>query len=234
MRATGRPVDDGRMVTTVGMRIERRLTDLGLSQSELARRVGLKPTTINSLVRGSSGSSKHLHTIARALDTTINYLIGVTSDPAEGAQLPPTPSEIAEQLDAVLIPQVDVSFAMGAGSINPDIPVVQMVPMSRAWLRTLTSSSPADLMVARGDGDSMMPTIFDQDYIIIDKGERELTRQDRIWALVYGGGGMVKRVRRLPSGSLQLNSDNAAVSSIEADVSEVTPIGRVVGIVRRV
>jgi transcriptional regulator with XRE-family HTH domain len=65
----------------VGERIGERLKELGLSQSELARRVDLPQTTINTLVRGGSRTSRHLHRIARVLRTTPAYLSGETDDP---------------------------------------------------------------------------------------------------------------------------------------------------------
>jgi phage repressor protein C with HTH and peptisase S24 domain len=89
-------------------------------------------------------------------------------------------------------------------------------------------------MIARGEGDSMMPTILDGDLAIIDRAQNTPKQQDRIWALTYGGWGMIKRLRALPDGSLQINSDNAAVSPIVAYEGEAQIIGRVVGVVRRI
>lgn len=148
-------------------------------------------------------------------------------------ELAPSAEEMAEQLDAVLLPEVDVGYSMGGGAELSDFPVIQQVPFSRAWLSSLTNSSPSQLFVARGDGDSMMPTILDQDIVIIDRGQRMMRNQDRIWAIVYGGFGMIKRLRALPSGALQINSDNPAVSSIEATDGEAFIVGRVVAVVRR-
>jgi phage repressor protein C with HTH and peptisase S24 domain len=54
----------------------------------------------------------------------------------------------------------------------------------------------------------MMPTILDGDLVIIDRAQNTPKQQDRIWALTYGGWGMIKRLRSLPDGSLQINSDN--------------------------
>lgn len=145
-----------------------------------------------------------------------------------------TPENLAHQLDAVLLPEVEVGYSMGGGADISDFPVVQQVPFSRSWLSGLTSASPEHLFVARGDGDSMMPTILDQDIVIIDRSQKTMRQQDRIWALVYGGFGMIKRLRGLPDGILQINSDNPAVSPIEATDDEAFLIGRVVAIVRRI
>lgn len=64
----------------IGHRIQNRLTQLGMSQAELARRVSVDQSTINGLIRGHSRSSKHLHLIARELGTTAAYLTGETDD----------------------------------------------------------------------------------------------------------------------------------------------------------
>ena len=75
---------------TLGQRIEARAKALGVSQSELARRVNVGSTTINGLVRGDARWSPHLFKIARALNTSAEYLVGETEDaetsaPASGS-----------------------------------------------------------------------------------------------------------------------------------------------------
>lgn len=70
----------------LGERVLARLKDTGLSQSELARRVGLAQPTISGLIKSNKVGSKHLHRIARELGTTPAYLSGETDDPA--AEMP--------------------------------------------------------------------------------------------------------------------------------------------------
>jgi phage repressor protein C with HTH and peptisase S24 domain len=205
-----------------------------LSQSELARRVGISQSAVAQLLSRGGQGSKHIHAIARELHTTPAFLMGEIDDPSEKAVQLPSASTVAEQLDAVLLPEVEVSYSMGGGADISDWPVVRQVPFSRDWLRTLTSSPASDLMVARGDGDSMQPTILDGDLTIIDRGQQTMRQQDRIWALSYGGFGMIKRLRALPDGSLQINSDNTAVTPILATDDEAFLIGRVVGVIRRI
>lgn len=65
----------------MGERIQRLLDVREMSQSELARRLGLRQSTINMLIKGGSQGSKHLHRIARELGTTPAYLSGETDDP---------------------------------------------------------------------------------------------------------------------------------------------------------
>jgi transcriptional regulator with XRE-family HTH domain len=70
-------------------RLRERMQALGLSQAELARRVGVRQPTIFKLTTGGGYGSKHLHRIARELQTTPAYLTGETDDPVDGA--PPEP-----------------------------------------------------------------------------------------------------------------------------------------------
>ncbi|WP_428835734.1 helix-turn-helix domain-containing protein [Sphingomonas rustica] len=64
-----------------GDRVRQRLKELGINQSELARRVGITQGTVAALISGRSRSSAHLHKIARELETTPAWLAGETSDP---------------------------------------------------------------------------------------------------------------------------------------------------------
>ena len=218
----------------IGARILDRLKTLGLTQTELARRVGMSQGSIANLIAGRSAGSRHLHSIARELETTVDFLTGRIDDPSEGAVAPPTADVVAEQLDAVMIREIEVGYAMGAGAVIDDFVTEKAVPISRSWLRGLTTAPPEKIVVARGRGDSMMPTILDGDLCFIDLSKTTLDDQDRIWALAYAGFGMIKRLRQLADGSLQINSDNASVSPQLAYDSEAYLVGRVVGVLRKI
>ncbi len=144
------------------------------------------------------------------------------------------PQQLADQLDAVLVSEIEVGYSMGGGADIGDHVVVQQIPLSRGWLSTLTPAPAEQIYVARGDGDSMMPTLLDQDIVIIDRSQTQLKHQDRIWVVVYSGFSMIKRLRALPDGTLQINSDNPSVSPIIASGDEAFILGRVVGIVRKI
>ncbi|OWK27559.1 transcriptional repressor DicA [Sphingomonas dokdonensis] len=82
-----------------GQRLSSRMQSLGLSQSELARRVGVAQQTIYKLITGASRSSSHLHRIARELNTTPAFLTGETDDPDQSA--PPEPELSHDELTLV-------------------------------------------------------------------------------------------------------------------------------------
>ena len=82
-------------------RLRRRLDERSISQSELARQVGISQASINKLVGGKSYSSRHLHKIARELGTTPAYLTGETDDP--DANAPPEPELNTDEAQLVSI-----------------------------------------------------------------------------------------------------------------------------------
>lgn len=223
----------GSRAMTLAERIQARMRKLGLSQSELARRVGLRQSTINALVNGDAQGSKHLHQIARALETSAAFLLGETEDPQEGAAPTPSAALLADQLNLAMIPELRLGYSMGGGSILDDYEVVGFRAFDRDWLRAVARGGSDRLIVATGEGDSMEPTLKDGDTVLIDMSQRDITSQDRIWALSYGDLGMIKRVRRQPGGTYRIMSDNPTVAPIEAADGEMFVVGRVIWIGRR-
>lgn len=88
-----------------GKRLSARMSAMGISQSELARRVGVAQQTIYKLISGASRGSAHLHRIARELATTPAYLTGETDDPSAGAQPLPPPGPTVIMMGVVLPPE---------------------------------------------------------------------------------------------------------------------------------
>lgn len=210
---------------------------LGLSQSELARRSRSTQQTINRLEAGGTDNPRNLLPLARALETSPAFLMGETDDPgtAVGEQQLAwrgPPSDLPD--GTVMIPQLDIGYSMGGGTVFEEYAQTALIPFPREWLRPLIGGTFGDLFVARGEGDSMMPTILDSDVVIIDTAQKTITKQDRLWCLNYGELGMIKRVRMQPDGGALIISDNPAVENFTAYDGEVQAIGRVIWIGRRV
>lgn len=85
---------------SLGARIEERRRVVGISQAELARRVGVRQSTMNSLIKGDNRTSRSLLQIARELRTTPAYLTGETDDPhADAPDAPVLDAESREIID---------------------------------------------------------------------------------------------------------------------------------------
>lgn len=138
----------------------------------------------------------------------------------------------AEQLDLVPVSSIDASYGMGATFIDDNIGIeTRWFP--RAWLATLTNTAPQNLTWARGRGNSMSPTIEDNDLVLIDRSDRSLRDQDAIWALMIGDMAMMKRLR-VRGEQVTILSDNDRVPPDTAHLGEIHVVGRVSHIVRRV
>lgn len=216
----------------LGQRISERLTALGMSQSELARRVGLAQSSINALINRNKVGSKHLHTIARALQTTPAYLAGETDDPDEDYIPVPSTEAVAEELGLVAVRELDLT--LGMGSTYLDVPVTETVRhFPREWLRLYTKAAPEHLVFAIGAGDSMEPTLRDSDMLLIDCSQQTLNMSDKIWAVTWSDCGAVKRLRPVPGGGVAVLSDNPNVPDAVAHDGELHLLGRVVAVIRK-
>ncbi|MEG3160906.1 S24 family peptidase [Sphingomonas sp. LB2R24] len=139
---------------------------------------------------------------------------------------------MAELLDLVPIASVDMAYGMGLGYAGDHIDV-EMMLFPRAWLEAMTSTAPQELAWARGRGNSMSPTIEDNDLVLIDRSDRSVRNQDAIWAFTIGDIAMMKRLR-VRGENVTILSDNDRVPPDQAHPDEMNIVGRVSHIVRRV
>ncbi|MBO9380266.1 helix-turn-helix domain-containing protein [Sphingomonas histidinilytica] len=197
-----------------------------INQSQLAATVGISQGAMWQIIEGRTKKSKHLPDIARALDVPVDWLLGHDIAPGEIIR--------DDEGERVRLLELDIAYGMGGGAFIEGH--VEAVPrdFDAGWLADITRSAPELLFVARGIGDSMMPTLLDNDTLLVDRGQRQILQQDRIWAITYGELGMIKRVRRRPDGKYLLMSDNPQISEIEALQDELHVVGRVVWIGRKV
>lgn len=90
-----------------------------LSQTELARRVGVTQGAIAKIVGRNPGGSAHIHKIARELGTSPAYLMGEIDDPDEGAP-PPQPAPRHQVVTmSVLLPSEATLARMFLGLLRP-------------------------------------------------------------------------------------------------------------------
>lgn len=144
-----------------------------------------------------------------------------------------SPEDFAHELGLALIDEVDLALGMGATYLDGTAEVKGRAPFRIEWLRGLYDGPVEALRVVQGRGDSMEPTIRDGDIVLLDTSSRRLDDQDMIWAVSYGDLGMIRRLRRLPSGALLMSPDNPVVRPIEAHDGECHIMGRVIFIGRR-
>ena len=214
--------------SVVSERLESRMVELDLDQSELARMVGCSSAAINQIVRGHTQNSRLLPKIAARIGLPLSYLIGEIDDPDKW-----DPPEASNDDRTIKVPMIDLAYGMG-GTYLDDDPESRSEPFALSFIRRYTNANAADQVFAEGLRDSMAPTIHTTDLLLIDQSEKTLRVSDQIWAFSFGGVGMIKRLRQRPDGSVAILSDNPNVPEDRAVDDELHLIGRVVAKVSKI
>ncbi|MEM6265931.1 MAG: S24 family peptidase [Pseudomonadota bacterium] len=136
--------------------------------------------------------------------------------------------------DSLFIELLELGYGMGGTFLDDPSDRGSIERFPSAFVRMFTNAPANQLVFARGIGDSMEPTIGDRDLLLIDRSLNSVRLNDQIWVLASGGIGMVKRVRVKGEEEVWLLSDSDRVSDYTVAQDEITVIGRVVAIVKRV
>lgn len=194
--------------------------------TEAARRFGWPAPTYLSHENGSRGvKGDRIRDYARAFRVSPEWLMFGGAEPPDSASPPAT---LEGQDDLVPIYNVYASAGMGALVADPE-EIIDQLSFPPGYLRRITSGNPRDLAIIATKGDSMTPTLSDNDVVMIDTTKRDLSF-DGLFVLRDGGASLlVKRIGRgSRRGTVMLISDNKSYPPSERDVSEIEVIGKVV------
>jgi len=207
-----------------------------LAPSVVAKRADLAATTVLRAFRGTATTRISQPTLEK-LKRAFPEFPGWRGElPDQVGMLGPRadPNERLDEL--VYVREVDISYAMGAGTNIEDYPETGLVPFNLGFLRLLTSTPTEHLFIAKGIGDSMEPTVLRSDVLMFDTQQTDGRGADSIWAHTYAGDGFVKRLRRVQGKAgpeFLILSDNQLVPPQPAAIEDVHIIGKLVWIGRR-
>lgn len=201
--------------------------------ADFAKRISENPTSYRAYENDQNGFSKKAHTFAGRLNVNAEWLLYGGDLPVIEEREDAPLEHQARKWGLAMVPELELGYSMGGGSVFTEYKQSGFLPFQRDWLKNIIRGHFSEVFVARGEGDSMGNTIFDGDIVLIDTAQRDITQQDRIWALSYGELGMIKRVRRLPGGTYRIMSDNPAVADFDASDGEMYVVGRVCWIGRK-
>jgi hypothetical protein len=134
------------------------------------------------------------------------------------------------------ISRLAVDASAGPGALDAEERRLGRIGFDAAWLRRLGLGGGGSdrLSVIRVDGDSMVPTLWDGDEVLVDREDAAGRLRDGIYVLRIEGSLVVKRLAVGPGGRLSVASDNSAYQSWpDLEPGSVEPIGRVVWFGRR-
>jgi len=152
-------------------------------------------------LRGSKKSGTTLNK-ARAICDALGLELYI--GPPRGAPPAPTTTVAGEQFDTVA--RHDVVGAAGDGMINLDGPPIDHLAFSKRWLAQ-NGISAGDSVLINVRGDSMEPSLYDGDLVMIDRRKTHL-RSGQIYAFRDGDALRIKRIEIIPGTALILRSDN--------------------------
>ena len=151
---------------------------------------------------------------ARELNVSLDYLAGLTDNPAPAATLAAKVSDLDDagalvadgDADGHDVDVMELDTAAGAGAVVDFERVKDWIKFRRSWLRKngLVASQCKVLGVK---GESMEPTLVDGCSILIDRNRRS-RRVGRIYVIRTDDGLIVKRAGKNRAGNWQLVSDN--------------------------
>lgn len=116
----------------------------------------------------------------------------------------------------VVIPRMDVRASAGAGLVAHSESVDAFVAFQEAFLRAI-GVNPAYGKILPVSGDSMYPTLSDQDQVLLDTSIDHVV-DNALYAVVYNDLVLVKRVQLMRDGSVILSSDNKPAGYVDERV----------------
>lgn len=211
--------------------IEEALRRKGYSASAASQLAVGNPALIKNLKnrrtdRERSHPIDNLRSLAEVLD--LEFYFG---PPRDRGPVPPAASKEV----FVNVPLYDAGLSAGNGQINSTEDVVDYLAFRQDWLRKI-GVAPSNVVLARASGESMTPTIWPDDIILIDTSRKEIPvtvphgtsrRRSLIYAILENGEAKVKRVERPRENQVFLVSDNPEFQTELADLNSLTVIGKV-------
>lgn len=194
--------------------------------TDAANFLGVSPPTYASHENGSRGvTADRARRYARAFKVDPEWILY-----GRGDEKGDESAALDGGDDRDLVPVYDVQASAGDGVTIYDEQAVAQLAFPPGYLSKLTAANPKDLKIISVKGDSMLPTLADDDVVMLDVSKRDLS-YDGLFVIRDGGDALlVKRIGRASTaGRVSLISDNRAIyPTVERRLTEIDVVGRVI------
>jgi phage repressor protein C with HTH and peptisase S24 domain len=216
------------------LKIVGRLRDhLGVdSDASVAEALKMKRSALyNHKVRGSI-PYEHLSTYCGATGLSLDWLLygrgkagDTASEPERAAVI--TDGQCLEGKGYAYVPLVTGEIGAGGG-LEADNTIDMRLAFRADWLRR--KGDPAKMSLIRVRGDSMEPTLYSGDLVLVDHNKTHVEMSGGIYAIQYNHGISIKRLRLdYATRRVQIVSDNAAKYPVmDAAEKDVIVNGKVI------
>ncbi|WP_297576234.1 S24 family peptidase [uncultured Deefgea sp.] len=209
--------------------------------AHLANQIDKQPAYLSRCLTGKAEHRRNIgEKLAREIELKLGLINGALDLPPANVQaidldIEPTEKEQgiyprpASKDDYALIPQYSTKGACGTGFYNDHVEVIGELSFKRSWLNRLGISE-YDACVIYASGDSMSPTIYDGDVVLVDQAHQQF-KSGEVYAVLMDDEVIIKRITK-EFGATLLRSDNTN-KAIYPDINvppghDLNIIGRVV------
>jgi phage repressor protein C with HTH and peptisase S24 domain len=177
---------------------------------ELGQLIGRKTNQTSDLLNGRASFGEK---VARSIEEAAHLPVGWL-DQADESLVPiaAEPPAVYASTEDLVIPQYRTGGAMGAGVLLRDQPgVINSWHVSPEWIQKNVHhvTSPKNLAIVTGFGDSMKPMYNPGDPLLVDTGVKSV-EFDGVYFFRIGEEGFIKRLQRVPGEGLLAISENKA------------------------
>lgn len=201
--------------------IEKRLTGRRGERAALARFLNVKPDIVTKILSGERRvQPEEMPRVLEFFEGQID-----AREVPNGTSAPDGES---------LVPVYDVAASAGHGAIVDAEEHVSNLAFSSQYLREMTSAKGGQLAAIRVKGDSMTPTIQDDDMVVIDMTKKNLDF-DGMFVLRVGEALQIKRIGRgARRSSVMVIADNSLYPPVDTERTEIDVVGKVIWYGRKV
>lgn len=208
----------------------------GLSQHQLAEKVGISQPAIQKILSGRSNSSRKLVEIANALDVDLFWLTTGSGEMKKGninsnakilGTIDDWDSNTPLDDDEVEVPfYKDIRLSAGNGFAD-DIEDYNgyKLRLSKSTMKRYGIDKNCTVCVVV-DGDSMEPVFRDGATVAINLADRHI-RDGKIYAINHDGLLRIKILEKLPGNQIKIKSYNSGYDDEIVLQDEITILGRV-------
>jgi phage repressor protein C with HTH and peptisase S24 domain len=126
----------------------------------------------------------------------------------------------------IFIPHVSGKISAGGGLV-PDNAVELRLAFRRDWIQR--HGEPQNMSLIRVSGDSMEPTLYSGDIVLVDHNRNYIDPQGGIYAIAMDDVIMIKRLQVIyPLKKIRIISDNPKYEPLEAETEQIVVNGKVI------
>jgi len=193
---------------------------LGLNLKDFSKKTGMAyPTLLHYLDGARRPTTSNLQKIAIHTDCDLNWLLTGEGEPFV------KPPEGIKSEDFVFVPVVSGKISAGKGLV-PDTTIELKLAFRHDWIKR--HGDPRKMSLIRVSGDSMEPTLYSGDIVLVDHNRNYIDPQGSIYAITVDDVIMIKRLQSVyPSRKIRIISDNPRYEAFELNPDQVIINGKI-------